>query len=223
MHDLTTITSVQFRNFKALSNFSLSLREMNILVGPNNCGKSTILSAFRALSVALRRATSRKPEVVSSSTGRLYGYRISDDSLPISVENVHTDYEESDTTVVFRLSNKNELQLLFPADGGCILLTETTGREVATVADFKRAFPISVGVVPVLGPVEHKEVLVDKETVRKNLYTHRASRHFRSYWSYNPDDFETFSDLIRKTWPGMDICRPERSDVLSGVLSMFCQ
>ena len=218
-----SISSADFRNFKALSNFSLSLRDMNILVGPNNCGKSTILSAFRALSAALRRATSRKPEIVSLSTGRHYAYRMSDDLLPISIENIHTDYEEVDTTVKFKLSNKNELTLLFPADGGCILLPETTGRDVATVADFKRAFPISVGVVPVLGPVEHKEVMVDPETVRKNLYTHRASRHFRNYWWYNPADFEVFSNLVHQTWPGMGICRPERSDKFSSTISMFCQ
>ncbi|HSU83606.1 MAG TPA: AAA family ATPase, partial [Thermoanaerobaculia bacterium] len=42
-----TITSVEFRNFKAFSHFSISLQSLNILVGPNNCGKSTILGAFR--------------------------------------------------------------------------------------------------------------------------------------------------------------------------------
>ena len=33
-----SITSVQFRNFKAFDNFSISLDRMNILVGPNNSG-----------------------------------------------------------------------------------------------------------------------------------------------------------------------------------------
>src|SRR5437016_2830482 len=58
------ITSVEFRNYKALGHFSLSLQDVNILVGPNNCGKSTIIGAFRVLSAGLRRARSQKPERV---------------------------------------------------------------------------------------------------------------------------------------------------------------
>ncbi len=37
------ISSIRFFNFKALSDYSLSLQGMNILVGPNNSGKSTIM------------------------------------------------------------------------------------------------------------------------------------------------------------------------------------
>ena len=43
------IASVRFSNFKALSSYSVPLQSMNVLVGPNNSGKSTILSAFRVL------------------------------------------------------------------------------------------------------------------------------------------------------------------------------
>ena len=38
---------VDFNHFKAFDRFSLTLRHFNILVGPNNAGKSTILAAFR--------------------------------------------------------------------------------------------------------------------------------------------------------------------------------
>ena len=51
------ITSIEFRNYKALKCYSLSLQPMNLLVGPNNCGKSTVIDAFKILSVALRRAS----------------------------------------------------------------------------------------------------------------------------------------------------------------------
>jgi AAA15 family ATPase/GTPase len=53
------ITRVEFENFKALDRYMLSLEQVNIIVGPNNAGKSTVLSAFRALDTALR-ATKQK-------------------------------------------------------------------------------------------------------------------------------------------------------------------
>jgi predicted ATPase len=63
------ITSVRFARYKAFREFSLSLDRFNVLVGPNNSGKSTILSAFRILAEALRRARARSATFVDGPTG----------------------------------------------------------------------------------------------------------------------------------------------------------
>ena len=52
---------IDFHRFKAFLNFVLHLRRFNILVGPDNAGKSTILAAFRILASALRKATLPEP------------------------------------------------------------------------------------------------------------------------------------------------------------------
>ena len=44
---------VDFHRFKAFQSFRFRLRHFNILVGPNNAGKSTILTAFRILAAAM--------------------------------------------------------------------------------------------------------------------------------------------------------------------------
>jgi hypothetical protein len=150
------------------------------------------------------------------------GYQIPADGIPISLENAHTDYSEEATTVRFRLSNGNRLILYFPQGGGCRLFRETEGRPPRTTAQFRAAFPIDLCLVPVLGPVEHEEDVVQPETVRRNLGTHRASRNFRNYWYHNPDGFESFASLVRETWSGMDIQRPGRVSALSSKLTMFC-
>ena len=217
----TSITSVQFRNFKALESFSIALDRMNILVGPNNSGKSTVIGAFRVLAMGLRRASARSPELLETRN-IARGYRMPRTSLPITLENAQTDYRDVEATVTFRLTNGNRLILSFTKeDDDCILYPETTeGGTVTSVATFKREFPISLSVVPVLGPVENREQIVTKKTVDQNLATHRASRNFRNYWYYYPDDFEAFRHQAIATWPGMDIRLPERGADLR--LSMFC-
>lgn len=222
MTDDVRFTSVEFHSFKAFSQFSVQLRAMNILVGPNNCGKSTLVGAFRALSAGLRRASAKKPDVVIPGDAARYGYTLSEETIPISVENVHTDYSEEDTHVLFRLSNGNRLKLLFPRDGGVVLVPECDAWQITSPSRFRSSFPVSVAVVPVLGPVEHNEDLVQDETVRRELETHRASRHFRSYWHYYPEGFSAFADLVKQSWPGMEVLPPERSDYLSKKVSMFC-
>lgn len=81
------IVSVHFQNYKALVDFRLRLRETNVLVGPNNAGKSTIIGAFRSLAVGLRRINGRKPDVVYGPDRRRYGIILPPESLPISIEN----------------------------------------------------------------------------------------------------------------------------------------
>jgi energy-coupling factor transporter ATP-binding protein EcfA2 len=216
-----TITSIRFRNFKAFRAYSVALRRTNILVGPNNCGKSTILGACRVLSAAIRHARSRSPEWVSLAGRDVVGYHLSPDVIPISLENVHTDYNEEGSTVDFRVSNGNQLRLHFTTDRECYLLPETE-RRVFRPTDFRHEFPLTIGVVPVLGPLENNEPIVEPESVTRALQTHRACRHFRNYWHFFPEGFAEFADLVKRTWPGMAVQAPEQTDKMARVLHMFC-
>ena len=214
------ISSVQFDNFKAFDLFTLSLENVNILVGPNNSGKSTIIGAFRVLDSAIKFARSRAPVRIYLEATYKVGYWIPEESLPISLENVHTNYNSSASKITFRLTNGNRLQLFFPTDGGCALVPEAD-IVIMTAAAFKGRFPITLTVVPILGPVEHRERRRERSTVVAGLATHRASRHFRSYWHYFEEGFPAFAELIQATWPGMEV-RPPEMDYASGELSMFC-
>ena len=217
-----SITSVKFKNFKALRDYSISLHRMNVLVGPNNSGKSTILSAFRVLEQALRTARSRRASPVRTHGDNMStGHAIPENTIPISLENVHSDYAESDSRIEFRYSNRNTIYLFFPADGGVIMHWETVHRTPVTPTAFQKAFPDIIQTIPVLGPVEQDEPVVADDTVRRAAGTSRASRHFRNYWRKNPEGFEEFRNLVENTWPGMSIGRPERASIMDDRLTMF--
>ena len=210
------------RKFEGLQGFLGFLEHMNILVGPNNSGKSTIIGAFRALEAGLRKARARNPERVLSRGGAI-GYRIPSDSIPISSNNTQTDYQDVESSVTFQLSNRNRLVLSFiRGDEDCFMYAESNDRLVNSTRAFKEAFPISVSAVPVLGPLEDEEAKIQEETVSRYLATHRASRHFRNYWWYNKGHFESFRQSIQQTWPGMEIAPPELLGDRT-FLSMFCQ
>jgi predicted ATPase len=117
-----SISSVKFKGYKGLKDFSVRLSHMNILVGPNNSGKSTVLGAFRMLAQALRRARTRRASMIRGPSGMRAGWRLGDDALPISVENIHTNYADIDTIVEFRVSNRGTLTLFFPDSGGIFFL-----------------------------------------------------------------------------------------------------
>jgi energy-coupling factor transporter ATP-binding protein EcfA2 len=210
MSDKDKFTSIKFKNYKAFKDFIIHLRNFNVLVGPNNSGKSTILGALRILSEGIRKARSRKPVLLKSSKGLTYGYNLKLDNIPVSTENVFTNYDASEpATITFKISNGNELILYFPEKGICYLFCNTKKRNVTNPTSFKKEYNVSIGFVPVLGPVEHHEPLYQKEAARLALFTHSASRNFRNIWYHYPENFSEFQELIKKTWPGMEIEPPE--------------
>ena len=86
------------------------------------------------------------------------------------------------------------------------------------------SIPVSNFICPSPWPVEPNEPLYQKEAARQALLSHRASRNFRNIWYHYPDHFDEFKELIRSTWPGMDIEPPE-IDASMGKprLHMFCR
>ena len=114
MSDLHRFTSIHFKNFKAFKDFWVTLDNFNVLVGPNNSGKSTILGAFRILAEGMRKARAKNPVIVPGPEYERWGYSVSLNDVPIATENIFTDYDDSEPAhVKFRLSNGNELLLFF--------------------------------------------------------------------------------------------------------------
>jgi hypothetical protein len=191
------ITSVRFSRYKAFRDFSLALDRINILVGPNNCGKSTIIGAFRILAEAIRKARAKSPTLVDGPHGQTRGYSVNLLNLPIASENIFHNYEdEKAASVSFRMSTGDSLLLYFPERGVCNLICESSGKPINSPAAFRDRFCPEIGFVPVLGPVEHEEQLFQKEAAREALLSHRASRNFRNIWHHYPDSFGEFRTLI---------------------------
>lgn len=220
-----TVTEVRFENYKALEDFTLTLGRFNVLVGPNNAGKSTIIGAFRVLGAALKRARTRKPSPMTDADGATRpGYLINTTDLGVSLENVHTDLADTVTTILFILSNGNSLRLYFPPKGGeCALFCIGAKSPPTGPAQFIADFPLTIGHVPILGPVEYREPLLREETVRSALTTPRAARHFRNFWYHNPEGFDDFAALLATSWPGMEIERPEVQVGTETTIAMFCR
>lgn len=216
------ITSVRVSHYKAFSTFALHLQEFNVLVGPNNSGKSTIVGAFRILHEGLRKARAKSPERIEVDGVVTLGYKLSIDDLPVAAENIFHNYDDSrPATVTFKLSNDYVLKLHFPERGVCLMVAQPKTGEVRSPREFRAAFDVEVAFVPILGPVDQRERIYAKEAARLALMTSGASRNFRNIWYHYPEDFDRFRELVQSTWPGMDIERPE----LGGdgrELFMFC-
>jgi energy-coupling factor transporter ATP-binding protein EcfA2 len=224
MTEKLRITSIRFRNYKAFSDYSISFGSFNVLVGPNNAGKSTVLGALRILSAGIRRARARTSDLIDGPTGhQVRGYPVRLEGLPISTENIFHNYDDSTPAIVdFRLSNGHILSLFFPSRGECFMVP-VCDYALRSPSDFKRHFNVDIAFVPILGPVDHNEPIYEKEAARQALLSHGASRNFRNIWYHFPVGFDEFRKKIQETWPGMDIQPPELvPGTKKAHLCMFC-
>lgn len=215
---------VDFHRFKAFDKFTLHIRRFNILVGPNNAGKSTILAAFRILAAAMRRADTRGSETIVGPDGRTYGYPIDLRAISIAEENIFYNYDDSrPATVRFAVSSGDSLLLYFPRREECYLIPETGEIARDTPSTFRSYFNCPIGFVPILGPLEHIEGLYAKEAARLALFNYRAARNFRNIWYHYPEHFDLFRTVLAQTWAGMDILPPEIDTTHKHPrLHMFC-
>lgn len=219
------IVTIKYSNYKSFKEFSVNLTSFNILVGPNNAGKSTVIGSIKILSEGIRKARSKKPVLIQSPEGiSIYGYEIDLSQVPVATENVFHNYDEdSPATIKFVLSDKSILQIFFPKRGVCYMNYESDKVIIKSPSDFKKHVTIEIGYVPILGPVDHTERLYQKEAARLALLTYTASRNFRNIWFHYYEDFSEFKELVKNTWPGMDIDPPERnSSTTPPTLNMFC-
>ncbi len=218
------ITSIKFHNFKAFADFSVALQDFNVIVGPNNSGKSTILDSLRILDGAYRASRRLSPKLIQLSNGKtLWGYIVPDSAHSIAMEHVRHNYTDEPASITYRFSNSNKLILTFAKDDPAILHFEMPGKEPRSASAFREAFPLVCRPIPTLGSLEHEEEIKDKDYVRQWRNSHRAPILFRNIWYYDKDGFDEFKRMVESTWEGMSISLPAPADSFSNVLVMFCQ
>jgi AAA15 family ATPase/GTPase len=203
----------------AYKRFSIALSQFNILVGPNNSGKSTIIKSLQLLEAAWRSGIKRNPEYIPEIDS--YGYTIKDSSLPIRIDNIHNEYSNVNTNMRIKFSGGGSAFLTINPEFRVYLhFTTAEGINLQNSSTIRKHFQFKIGVIPFLGPVEPRETLLTKEHIQKSISTYLSPRHFRNQWYHDKSDFGLFVDLLHKTWPGMDVKLPELENYND--LVMFC-
>ncbi|MBB3559349.1 hypothetical protein FHX06_000646 [Rhizobium sp. BK512] len=208
---MSKVRSIEFKDYKSFSRFVLSSRERNVLVGPNNAGKSTALDAFRIAFDVLRFA-SRRTAILKTHDpfGVCSTWMVPASAVQNDLRACIHNFGDGPAQITIKLESGNSFVISIPSDGDieCFLVADIAGRK--NTGFLRERFPLKLVVVPTLSPLEQNEELVLKETVERNRYGRLASRNFRNFWLHkSKDDFEAFADLVELGWPGIKLSYPE--------------
>ena len=207
------LTKLGVENFKPFREYEVEFLDFNLLVGKNNMGKSTIVDALRLISLEANYRRRRVPrEIPRRIFGkRVTGYELDLETLPFSITNVHHQYTDADCRINAEFGSGAEIHVVFTSTPRqCFLAVGEDGGFLAREEAIRNTLKdISMAVLPPVAAFEETEVLLDEKYVREWFGTHRSPRHFRNIWHYDPRDFERFQEVLRTTWPGVDISLPE--------------
>src|SRR4051812_16810458 len=90
------------KNFRRFEEYSIALRNANILVGPNNAGKSSVLDAFRLLASALRFAKHKRPRPIDvPGKGVFWGHELPATVFPFRIGSASRNYSDDDAVAEF--------------------------------------------------------------------------------------------------------------------------
>jgi len=217
------IERISLTNFRKFERFSVSLHKGNILVGPNNCGKSSILDAFRLLESCYRHTRTRGPTLLSiPGEGIFDGYEIAERLLPFKLANATHNYSDADAIVEFWLEDGTRAVIRLHPERQTRFYIDKNQARLMTSSKFRSAFPIDLIIVPTLAPLEVEEPIVERETVQRNERTRLASRVLRNIWlSRSDEEFESLRDDVESAWPKIKIHKPHRVLAQPPFVEMF--
>ena len=201
------IRQLHLVNFKPFREFTVTFSGLNVLIGPNNAGKSSIVQALRAGDLAAR---------FFNRTGQRE-FDLPDNKFPFSLRNARNLYaEDSESTSItceFADGDSISLEINEPGEGFH-----------ASVFSASRRTNNVIGFLPPVGPLEEDERLLQRDYVRSTMNTHLAPRHFRNQWHHFPENIDEFVRQLSVTWPGVTLGRNMPNPELvkeTGYLYMF--
>ena len=198
------IQQLDLWNFKAFERFAMTLGANAFLVGPNNAGKSTLISAVRVAAGMLEHASRRKP------TGhRAHGHRraathsLRADQYGLVTENLRHQFRSGESAVSLRTDTDLILTGVWPSDDDehgqepFFYLRHPDERKVSQPSEV-RDLTGQIGIIPGLYPINHTETVLEKKYVRQNSQGRRSSQHARNQLLLirRDGEFDEFNEFV---------------------------
>jgi predicted ATPase len=193
------ITKLRLIRFKGFRDFTVHFGDAALLLGPNNAGKSTVISALRLGGAAAKAARRLKAtDAFADATRSVRGHTLARATgSGFVTENVRHEFREETARLELTFKSKSVLHMVWPPDNAPFFWVEyPKGLQVVTPTQARQLLS-SIGMVPTLTPVDHDERRLGEDHVLANVETRLASRHFRNQLAtVRSHDQHEFDELI---------------------------
>jgi hypothetical protein len=199
------LTKLELTNFRGFVRHEVPFRDLTVLVGKNNAGKSSLIEALRISSIAIKAMQSmRFTDPPRWAQDAMFCRGVSPDSSTVRIDlrTAFHNYNSPPAIICCHFADNLKLTTFIGPDEelhSC--LSDHTGRQVESPRDAKRVGLPSISVLPQIGPLEKTETTLHKAYIQKCLDGHLSSKHFRNQIRFNYHLYDSFCGLVHDSWP----------------------
>jgi hypothetical protein len=207
------IESLRIQNFRCYEDHVVPFRDLSVVIGRNNAGKSSLIEALRFVALALLRHRTTgfyPPPTWAMLPQREVGIQASLRGLDISRDLLYHRYGNPPSIFEARFSNGAMVRIyLGDSEKLHVVLNDPRGNPVRSrTATLALALP-KASILPQIGPLNRNESVLDREYIRDRYGSSLTSLHFRNQLLVFAESFPLFQELATETWPGLSISRVE--------------
>jgi AAA15 family ATPase/GTPase len=219
------LKKISLKKFRCFENTEVSFKELSIIVGKNNAGKSTLIESLRILALVVNRCKSinyTSPPSWLTLQEYALGVSPSLSNLDISYTGIVFMYGDGPATIKALFENGATI-IIYINDEAAIFATifDNKGINVETKKFAASLRLEEINILPQISPLLKQETLIKYETVQKNSVTYLSSRNFRNQLHYYPKEFNDFKELAENTWQGLQIHSTSNNIRTQGDLFLF--
>ncbi len=215
------LVSLELRRFRAFERFTVTFGPTAVLVGPNNAGKSTVVSALRSVAYMVRTAKRIRPTGRGfRGERRVLKYELVTSQVGLSEDSLRWESQDAEVSIRATFANRSRLYAIWPAEDvgdPYFFVQGPDGHAYRDIPEIREKLPV-VGVLPNLSPVEQREDLLDADYIRSNLGSRRSSLHFRNQLLLLARgdlpglDWDGWTAFLRTWLPEIQLRPPESSE-----------
>lgn len=203
------LKSLTLENYRCFNHHQITLKDVSIIVGKNNAGKSTLIEALRLLSLVANRYKHLSLSNVPDWLDVPFYYKGVSPSLKgieFSCESIFHLYQEPPAVITAEFANKSKIKLYIGSEGKLhAVFIGANGKALTTRDQIAKLKLTPIFILPQISPVLKDEKPLVEEYVKANLSSFLASHHFRNQIQYLGEYFYDFKKLSEATWHGLRI------------------
>lgn len=203
------LKSLYLENYRCFEKSQFDFKNISVIVGKNNAGKSTMIEALRMVAYAARKSVQtvyKEAPYGFNLSAREKGIRIDVDKLKIDLRGIVYLYENRIAKVEAVFDDGSQIIILANQNQAFARLYSSDGKNVKLKSKAMEYKFDSIGILPQIGLIKENEKLLERDTVENNKETYLSSRHFRNeILLYKDEVWDYFKTVSEGTWENLRI------------------
>lgn len=221
------LEKIMLENYRCFEKSQISIRDLTIIVGKNNAGKSTIIEALRMVSMTTKKCIRTNYTNAPKTLGlalNIKGFRLPVERLKIDLRGIIYYYKSNIAKITAYFKNKSRIIIYINNDAAFATILDPKDNLINSKKKAEELDISLISILPQISLIKENEKKLTEGTVIEDMDTYLSSRHFRNEMLlYKKEYFNEFRKLAEETWPGLKILNLEYNYSESEFINLFIQ